>query len=82
MQKERQFSNEKIAKKCKSFRMNSMKYVNFFLIFALLAFGCQKEEEEVMDLDQMALLEEELNDSHLAGEPSSSPQEVLIQESK
>nr|NGX27082.1 hypothetical protein [Chlamydiota bacterium] len=75
-----QFSNKKIAKNCKSLRMNSMKYVNFFLISALLACSCQKQEEEAMDLDEMVMGEEELDASNLAGEPIDTPQEVLIKE--
>lgn len=57
--------------------MNALK----LFLLALLAIGCQKVEEEALDLDQMALNEEEVAAQHLAGEPMSSPQEILIKES-
>jgi len=60
--------------------MNSMKYINFFLIFALLCGSCKKQEEEVRDLDQMAQSEEELDPSVLQQDPVLSPQETLIKE--
>lgn len=55
-----------------------MKCAKIFLISSLLLSGCHKEEEEeVMNLDQMALAEEEMNTDPIAGEPVDSPQETL-----
>lgn len=51
------------------------------LVLVLLVASCQKVEEETLDLDQMALSEEEMAAKHLAGEPMNSPQEILIKES-
>lgn len=58
-----------------------MKCLNLFLILMVLACGCKKEEEEMIDLDQMAFIEEEAAAQQLASEPMDSPQEILIKES-
>ncbi|MDN3505906.1 MAG: hypothetical protein P0S96_01600 [Simkaniaceae bacterium] len=56
-----------------------MKYIKIFLPLALLAFGCQGSEEEQMNLDEMALGEdEEFPSAHLEGDPIASPQEEPI----
>ena len=70
-----------IAKKFKSLRMKNMKYLNFFLLCLILTAGCQKQEEEMIDLDQMALVEDETDTGYLAGDPLETPQETLIKES-
>lgn len=57
-----------------------MNFKKIFPALLLLVCSCQKEEEEVVDLDHMALLEEEFDDSHLVGEPQASPQEILFKE--
>ncbi len=57
-----------------------MKYVNIFLIGAFLVSGCQKQEEEVDDFDQMALVEDEFDSALLAEKPLQSTQEFLIKE--
>lgn len=55
-----------------------MKWKIFFLLF-ILSFGCQKpEEEEKINLDQIAQSEEERSMEHLAGQPLNSPQEILF----
>lgn len=55
--------------------------IKFFLVLVLLVhFGCQKEEEELLDLDEMVDSEEEIDANHLAGEPIPSPQEVPAQD--
>lgn len=58
-----------------------MKVVKFFLILSALLTACQKQEEEVLDIDKMAYAEEEIGADHLAGEPRENPQERLISES-
>ena len=58
--------------------MKIMKGAKIFLGFLLLASACQKREENMVDLDQMALAEEEIDSSHLEGCPLETPQEVLI----
>lgn len=58
-----------------------MKQIIFFPLFALLcSCSSEEDEEEMIDLDQMAYAEQELDTSHLAGEPTESPQEILITE--
>ncbi|NGX37392.1 MAG: hypothetical protein K1000chlam2_00546 [Chlamydiae bacterium] len=60
--------------------MRIMKTAKIFLTLALIACSCQKQEEQVVDLDQMVLLEEEAAEKVLAGEPLESPQEILLKE--
>lgn len=57
--------------------MNSMKCVKIFLLTSLLAFGCQKPEEKVRDLDEMVMDEGEWDASHLTEDPAATPQESL-----
>lgn len=55
-----------------------MKWKIFFLLL-VLSFACQKaEEEEKINLDQIAQSEEEKSMEHLAGQPGNSPQEILF----
>ena len=59
-----------------------MKNIKFFLISILLISGCQKEEEEIIDLDTMVMSQEGFDDRHLAGDPIFSPQEIPLEESE
>ena len=58
--------------------MRIMKTQKIFLILGLVACGCQKQEEQVVDLDQMVMLEEEAAEKVLAGEPLESSQEIFL----
>lgn len=61
--------------------MKIMKILIFLSsLLLLLNSGCQKQEEEVMDIDEMVMAEDEMDAKHLTGDPLSTPQEVLIQE--
>lgn len=62
--------------------MKLMKSVKIFLVLAVCLCGCAKEEEEPLDIDRMALNEDELSTGHLAGEPLENPQEVLMKEAE
>ena len=81
MQKTCQIDDGTLVNKCKSFRMKSMKR-SIFLSFFLLLVACSPKEpvEEMIDLDQMALVDEELDSSHLKSDPMGSPQEILMKE--
>lgn len=69
-----------MAKILKSLRIKGMKYLKFFLISAVLAAGCQKQEEELLDSDLGFLAFDEFDTTHLTGDPIPSPQEFLIKE--
>jgi len=57
-----------------------MKYLKYFSFLLLFSFGCNKEEDESINLDEMVKAEEELAEEILAGEPIESTQEILIKE--
>jgi hypothetical protein len=67
-----------MAKIFKSLRISNMKKMNFSLIMAVLLVGCQNQEA---DLELGVKEGEELDISHLAGDPLPSPHEFLIKES-
>jgi len=67
-----------MAKIFKSFKIRTMRHVNFFLIGFILLAGCQKEEA---DLEIAYPVGDELDTSLLAGDPLPSPHEFLIKES-
>lgn len=79
MQKVCQKELRTLALNLKALRMKPMMIRKIFLGALLLA-GCQKQPVDEVDLDQMVLLEEEMDQKALAGEPLESPQEVLIKE--
>jgi hypothetical protein len=55
-----------------------MKWKIFFLLL-IISFACQKpEEEEKINLDQIAQSEEEKSMEQLAGQPGNSPQEIMF----
>ncbi len=67
-----------MAKIFKSLRIRDMKKVNFFIVAVVLLVGCQSQEA---DLELGVQEGDELDTSHLAGDPLPSPQEFLIKES-
>lgn len=57
-----------------------MKYVKIFLLLGVLLASCQqKQDEEFIDIDQMAMKEQkELK--HIAGEVLDNPQEIFVED--
>ena len=63
--------------------MRFMKKEKFFLVLIpRMLTSCSEEKEEGQELDQMVILEDDVqqDDGVLAGEPSTSPQELIIHE--
>jgi len=59
-----------------------MKTLKIFLVALVFLTGCKREEEALIDLDEMVVTEEELAEELLAGEPLESTQELPLEDSE
>lgn len=60
--------------------MMLMKYINIFLLLGILLVSCkQSQEEEYIDIDQMAMTNQDDN-PHINGELFENPHEILVEE--